>query len=160
MIPYFDPVLMGLTIFFMIIGMIVSRRLKSKFHKYSQTPLTSGLSGKEVAEKMLREHQLHDVKVVSVQGQLTDHYNPANRTVNLSPDVYNGRNIAAAAVAAHECGHAIQHATAYAWLNMRTKMVPVVQFGSMLMNFVLIGMVILAGVSPWLGNTALIVIIV
>ena len=97
----FDPILLGITIVFMLIGMLVSYRLKSKFRKFSQEPLSSGLSGKEIAEKMLYDNDIRDVKVISVEGMLTDHYNPANKTVNLSNDVYNGRNIAAAAVAAH-----------------------------------------------------------
>lgn len=144
----------------MVIGMIVSGRLKSKFAHYSQEPLSSGLSGKEIAEKMLRDNDIHDVKVISVEGQLTDHYNPGNKTVNLSHDVYNGRNIAAAAVSAHECGHAIQHATAYSWLQMRSKMVPVVQISSTLMNFLFFGMAILAFAMPHIGNQILLGIIV
>lgn len=135
--PMWDPVLLVIVIVFAIIGFAVSSALKTKFAAYVKTPLT--LSGKEVAEKMLREHQLFDVKVVSVQGQLTDHYNPATKTVNLSTDVYNGRNVSAAAVAAHECGHAVQHATAYTWLGFRTAMVPVLNFSSVLLNIILIG---------------------
>ena len=102
---------------FMLIGLLVSSRLKSKFAKYSKEPLSSGFSGKDIAEKMLKENGIYDVKVLSVEGRLSDHYNPLDKTVNLSSDVYNGRHIAAAAVAAHECGHAVQHATAYQWLN-------------------------------------------
>ncbi len=113
-----------------LISMIVSNRLKSKFKQYSQVGMLNGLSGKEIAEKMLRDNNIHDVQVVSTPGFLSDHYNPANKTVNLSPDVYEGRSVAAAAVAAHECGHAVQHATQYSWLQMRSKMVPAVQFGS------------------------------
>src|ERR1044072_9329459 len=108
-----------------LVGMIVSNTLKNKFKEYSQVPLYAGLSGKEVAEKMLRENNIYDVQVVSVGGMLTDHYNPANKTVNLSPDVYEGRSISAAAVAAHECGHAVQHATAYSMLGLRSALVPV-----------------------------------
>jgi Zn-dependent membrane protease YugP len=156
----FDPILLAITVVFMIIGMIVSSRLKSKFAKYQKTPLSIGMSGKEVAEKMLRDYQIQDVKVVSVQGQLTDHYNPATKTVNLSHDVYNGRNIAAAAVAAHECGHAVQHATAYSWLQMRSTLVPIVNIGSTLMNFILMGMAFLAYGAPHFGNTALIIVII
>ncbi|MDI9867115.1 zinc metallopeptidase [Flectobacillus sp. DC10W] len=106
------------------IGMLVSWRLKSKFNEYSQIALANGLSGREVAEKMLQDNGIYDVRVLSVEGQLTDHYNPADKTVNLSPDVYYGRSAAAAAVAAHECGHAVQHATAYSMLQFRSSMVP------------------------------------
>ncbi len=115
---------------FMILSWIVSTVLKSKFKKYSKIPVDNGMSGKEVAERMLRDHGIYDVTVESVQGQLTDHYNPDKKTINLSQDVYNGRSIAAAAVAAHESGHAVQHATAYAWLGFRSKLVPVVSFSS------------------------------
>src|SRR5690606_10199424 len=124
--------------------MIVSMVLKSKFTKYSKVPLGNGLSGREIAEKMLRENGIYDVKVVSVNGFLSDHYNPLNKTVNLSPEVYSGTSVSAAAVAAHECGHAVQHATAYAPLTMRSKLVPVVQFSSMLVNWILLIGVIMA----------------
>lgn len=134
----FDPILMIITLIFMGIGMFVSTRLKSKFHEYSQTPITSGMSGREVAEKMLRDHGIIDVKITSVEGQLTDHYNPMTKTVNLSHEVYHGRSVAAAAVAAHECGHAIQHATAYSWLQMRSALVPVVNFSAKAMNIILL----------------------
>lgn len=120
----FDPFLLLIGIVFMLIGFLVSSRLKSKFAHYSQERLTSGLSGKEVADRMLRDSGIYDVKVVSVEGELTDHYNPLTKTVNLSNDVYHGRHVAAAAVSAHECGHAVQHATAYTWLTMRSKLVP------------------------------------
>lgn len=110
---------------FMLIGWLVSSKLRSTFAKYSKIPSQRGLSGKEIAEQMLRHYGIHDVKVISVQGQLTDHYNPMNKTVNLSEAVYNQRNAAAAAVAAHECGHAVQHATAYRWLTLRSKLVPI-----------------------------------
>ena len=126
------------SIVFLVISMIVSMVLKSKFKAYSKVPLMNGLSGKEVAERMLRDSGILDVKVISVEGFLSDHYNPLNKTVNLSPDVYNGKSIAAAAVAAHECGHAVQHATAYSWLAMRSKLVPVVQFGSGIMHWILL----------------------
>ena len=158
--PYFDPGLLMLTVIFLVVGMVVSGRLKNKFAAYSQVPLRSGMSGKEVAEKMLCDHQIFDVKVESVEGHLSDHYNPAAKIVNLSRDVYEGRSISSAAVAAHECGHAVQHATAYAWLNMRTTLVPIVNFTSMLMNFVLFGMAFLAFASPMMGNTALMIIII
>ncbi|MCF1749661.1 zinc metallopeptidase [Mariniradius sediminis] len=127
-----------IVVVFAILGFVVSSRLKSKFQKYSQTPLRANLSGKEIAELMLADNNVHDVKVVSVEGQLTDHYNPMNKTVNLSPDVYYGRNAAAAAVAAHECGHAVQHATSYSWLNMRSAMVPIQNVSGKILNVVLI----------------------
>ncbi|EKB47885.1 zinc metallopeptidase [Cecembia lonarensis] len=127
-----------IVVVFAILGFVVSSRLKSKFKKYSQTSLKANLSGKEIAELMLADHNIRDVQVLSVEGQLTDHYNPMNKTVNLSPDVYYGRNAAAAAVAAHECGHAIQHATAYSWLKMRSAMVPVQNASSKILNVVLI----------------------
>ena len=123
---------------FMIIGGIVSSRLKSKVKKYSQIPTVSGLSGKEIAEKMLSDNGILDVKVVSVPGKLTDHYNPMDKTINLSPDVYQGRHVTAAAIAAHECGHAVQHATAYQWLEMRSQMVPIVNFSNSMMGTVFI----------------------
>ena len=121
---------------FMIIGGIVSSRLKSKFKKYSQIPTSSGMSGKEIAEKMLHDNNICDVKVISVPGKLTDHYNPMDKTVNLSSDVYQGRHVSAAAVAAHECGHAVQHATAYQWLQMRSQMVPMVNMSNKMMSTV------------------------
>ncbi|KRO69936.1 MAG: hypothetical protein ABR81_05150 [Cryomorphaceae bacterium BACL11 MAG-121128-bin16] len=123
---------------FMIVGGIVSSKLKSKFKTYSQIPTLSGMSGKEIAEKMLSDNGIRDVKVISVPGKLTDHYNPMDRTVNLSPDVYQGRHVAAAAVAAHECGHAVQHARAYTWLQMRSQMVPIVNFSNSMMGTVFI----------------------
>ena len=119
---------------FMIIGGIVSGQLKRKVKKYSQIATVSGLSGKEIAERMLTDNGISDVKVVSVPGKLTDHYNPADRTINLSPDVYQGRHVSAAAIAAHECGHAVQHATAYQWLEMRSQMVPIVSFSNKMMS--------------------------
>ena len=108
----------------MLVGMFVSYRLKSKFKQYSETPLASNLSGAEIAQKMLRDYSVFDVRVVSTDGMLTDHYNPETKTVNLSDEVYHGRNAAAAAIAAHECGHAVQHATAFSMLTLRSKMVP------------------------------------
>jgi uncharacterized protein len=125
-------------------------KLKSKFSEYSQARLSSGLNGKEIAEKMLRENNIHDVKVISVDGFLTDHYNPAEKTVNLSPEVYHGVSVAAAAVAAHECGHAVQHADAYAWLGMRSKLVPAVSLASRWVQWVLLGGVLLLNVFPYL----------
>jgi len=119
-------------------GMLVQSRLKNKFKKYSKLHLQNGLSGREIAEKMLTDHGIYDVKVISTKGQLTDHYNPQNKTVNLSESVYNERNAAAAAVAAHECGHAVQHAKSYAWLQLRSKLVPTVGISSKLASFILI----------------------
>lgn len=139
---------MLVSLIFVGISMLVSYRLRSKFSEYSQFPLSSGMSGREVAERMLRDNGIYDVKVVSVDGFLSDHYNPADKTVNLSPDVYNNTTIAAAAVAAHECGHAVQHATAYRWLTFRSKMVPVVQVSSMLIQWVLLAGVLLINVFP------------
>lgn len=121
-----------------LLGMSVSSKLKSKFKQYSEEPLDAGLSGREVAERMLHENGIYDVKVVSAQGFLSDHYNPANKTVNLSPDVYAGRSIASAAVAAHECGHAVQHATAYSMLQLRSKLVPIVQVSTSLSQWILL----------------------
>lgn len=133
---------------FTLISMFVSNRLKSKFKKYSQTPLRSNLSGKEIAERMLADNDIHDVKVISVRGQLTDHYNPANKTVNLSEVVYSARNAAAAAVSAHECGHAVQHAKAYRWLTMRSRLVPVVSVTSRWMQWILLGGILLVQTFP------------
>lgn len=123
-------------IVFMIISFAVSSRLKNKFRKYSRIQLTAPLSGKEIAEKMLADHQIHGVRVLSVQGELTDHYNPANKTVNLSPEVYSGRSAAAAAIAAHECGHAVQHARAYSFLEFRSMLVPVQNVSAKILNIV------------------------
>ncbi|MCX7861493.1 MAG: zinc metallopeptidase [Bacteroidales bacterium] len=134
---------------FMLISWFIGYQLKSRFRQYSSIPTNYGLSGKEVAEKMLRDHGIYDVKVVSVPGHLTDHYNPANKTVNLSPEVYNGRNVAAAAVAAHECGHAIQHAHAYAFLEMRSTLVPVVSFASQWVQWVLLAGILLLETFPY-----------
>jgi len=139
---------MLVSLLFVAISFIVSSVLKSKFNNYSQVPLTSGLTGKEVAEKMLRENGIYDVKVISVDGFLSDHYNPTDKTVNLSPDVYHGNSIAAAAVAAHECGHAVQHATAYTWLQMRSKLVPAVQFSSNIVGWVLMGGILMINTFP------------
>lgn len=121
-----------------LVGMAVSSKLKSKFKEYSEVPLNAGLSGKEVAERMLRENGINDVQVISSQGFLSDHYNPTDKTVNLSPDVYAGRSIASAAVAAHECGHAVQHATAYSMLQLRSKLVPAAQLSTTLSQWVIL----------------------
>jgi len=128
-----------------LISFGVQWRFKSKFKQYAEIPLLSGLSGKEVAEKMLHDNGIYDVKVISAEGQLTDHYNPENKTVNLSADVYESRSVASAAVAAHECGHAVQHAKAYSWLSFRTAMVPIVQTASTITQWTLmIGIMLLA----------------
>lgn len=134
----------------MVISMLVSNTLRSRLKRYSQMPLSSGYTGKEVAEKMLRDNGIYDVQIVSVEGSLTDHYNPEKKTVNLSPEIYHGQSIAAAAVAAHECGHAVQHATAYSWLKMRSTLVPIVQFGSTIVPWVLIGGVLMLKAFPML----------
>lgn len=134
----------------MLVSWLVGQQLRSRFAKYSKTPLSNGLTGREIAERMLHDNGIFNVKVISVPGQLTDHYNPANRTVNLSETVYHQRNAAAAAVAAHEVGHAVQHATAYQWLTMRSKLVPVVSVASNLMQWVLLGGVLLINTFPQL----------
>lgn len=138
------------SIIFVGISFLVQMRLKSKFTTYSQMPISSGLTGKQVAEKMLRENGVFDVQVVSVDGFLSDHYNPANKTVNLSPEVFNGSSIAAAAVSAHECGHAVQHAKAYHWLALRSKLVPIVQFSSNIVQWVLLAGIIMVNAFPGL----------
>jgi Zn-dependent membrane protease YugP len=128
----------------------VGYRFNQKIKEYSATPLSRGLSGAEIAHKMLADNGIYDVKIVSVQGRLTDHYNPLDKTVNLSPEIYSGRSIAAAAVAAHECGHAIQHATAYSWLTMRSKLVPFVSASSRYMQWVLLAGILTITVFPYL----------
>ncbi|MCE7993881.1 MAG: zinc metallopeptidase [Roseivirga sp.] len=125
-----------------LLSWIASSNIKRKFKKYSQVGLSMGLSGREVAELMLRDHGLHDVKVVSVRGRLTDHYNPADKTVNLSPEIYEGRSVMATAVAAHECGHAVQHAKAYKPLEMRSAMVPIQNASGQIINFMFMAMLI------------------
>ena len=135
-----------------LVSMYVSNQLKSKFKKYSKIQLKNGLSGKEIAEKMLLDNGITDVQVVSTKGQLTDHYNPVNKTVNLSEAVYAQRNAAAAAVAAHECGHAVQHATAYNWLTLRSQIVPAVGFSSKISNFVIMAGLILMYSGSALGS--------
>jgi hypothetical protein len=133
---------------FMILSWVISMVLKSKFKKYAKIMVDNGMSGRDVAERMLRDHGITGVRVESVPGHLTDHYNPVNKTINLSPEVYNGRNISAAAVAAHECGHAVQHAIAYSWLGFRSKMVPVVSFSSKWVQWILLGGVLLVQTFP------------
>ncbi|MEI8137719.1 MAG: zinc metallopeptidase [Bacteroidota bacterium] len=156
----YDIGLLIIAVIFMLIGLLVSSRLKAKFARYSREPLSSGLSGKEIAEKMLKENGIYDVKVLSVEGRLSDHYNPLDKTVNLSTDVYNGRHVAAAAVSAHECGHAVQHATAYQWLNLRSKVVPTVQIASSIMSFLTFGLAFAAYTMPSMMNSMLLIFIV
>ena len=144
----------------MVVGGFVSNRLKNKFKKYSKIPTSSGLSGKEIAQKMLDDHQINDVKIISVAGKLTDHYNPQDKTINLSADVYNGRHVSAAAVAAHECGHAVQHAKSYQWLQMRSQMVPAVNFSNKLMSMIMILGLIGAGVLKMFPFTTIILVFV
>ncbi|MCQ0111580.1 hypothetical protein SAMN04487906_1680 [Zhouia amylolytica] len=144
-----------------LISMLVSSKLKSKFKHYSQVYLRNGMSGKEIAEKMLADNGIYDVKVISTPGMLTDHYNPKNKTVNLSEAVYNQRNAASAAVAAHECGHAVQHANAYEWLEMRSKLVPVVSITSGMSQWLVFGGLILgaasgAGFGYWIAVAGLV----
>lgn len=152
--------LLVIIVVFMIASWAVSTRLKNKFKKYSQTSLGSGLSGREIAELMLRDNGIHDVTVTSVPGKLTDHYNPANKTVNLSPDVYNGRSAAAAAVAAHECGHAVQHAQAYRWLEFRSAMVPVQNVSAKVINVIFMVMFFGAFALPGIINPQLALLII
>jgi Zn-dependent membrane protease YugP len=135
---------------FMLVSWLVSHQLKSRFKKYSLLPMNNGYTGRDVAEKMLRDNGIIDVKIMSVTGELTDHYNPVNKTVNLSRDVYFGNHIAAGAVSAHECGHAIQHANAYSWLRMRSNLVPVVSFASNWIQWILLGGVLLINTFPQL----------
>ena len=130
--------IIAISVIFMLIGMAVQYKLKSKFAEYGKIGTSSGMSGSEIATKMLRDNGIYDVQVTSVEGTLSDHYNPVNKTVNLSAEVYEGRSIAAAAVAAHECGHAVQHATAYNMLMLRSRLVPAVQISSKLSQWVII----------------------
>jgi Zn-dependent membrane protease YugP len=130
----------GITLFFMLVGWIVSSRLKSKFRKYSEIHLTKDLTGADVARLMLADHGIPDVQVISVEGQLTEHYNPANKTVNLSHDVYHGRNASATAVASHECGHAVQHAKAYSMLQLRSALVPIQNVSAKIINYIFLAM--------------------
>ena len=149
---YLDP------LYFLIVGPIIAlsfyvqNQLKSKFKKFSKQPLSANLTGKEVAEKMLNDHGIYDVKIISVKGQLSDHYNPQKKTVNLSESVYSKSNTAAVAVAAHECGHAVQHAKGYEWLKMRSILVPMVGVSSNLGMWLLLGGIVLMQSSPVLGE--------
>lgn len=131
-----------------LISYLVQANLNSKFKKFSRVPLSAGLTGREVAEKMLRDHGIYNVRVISTPGYLTDHYNPTDGTVNLSPEVYNGNSVAAAAVAAHECGHAVQHAVAYGPLTLRTSLVPIVSFASNWVQWVLLAGILLVNSFP------------
>lgn len=132
----------------MVLSFIASKSVESKFKRYAKIPTNGGMTGREVAERMLYDNDIHNVTVREVNGSLTDHYNPTNRTLNLSHDVYHGTSVAAAAVAAHECGHAIQHATAYSWLSLRSALVPVVNFSNMWVSWVLLAGVLLVNRFP------------
>ena len=138
----------------MVLSLLVQQMLQSRFTKYSQVPTANGMTGAEVAEKMLRDHGIYDVKVVPTRGTLTDHFNPATKTVALSESVYGSRSVAAAAVAAHECGHAVQHATGYAFIQLRSALVPVVSFASNIVQWVLLAGILFINVFPnliWIG---------
>ncbi len=145
-----------ITLVFAGIGALVSNRLKSKFKHYSQVPMANRLSGAEVAEKMLAYYNIRDVRIVAGQGMLTDHYNPSDKTISLSPEVFQGRSVAAAAVASHECGHAVQHAKGYAWLQFRSKMVPVVQIASKFQSILL--MLAVGGIAGGFGGETILLI--
>jgi len=132
----------------MLLSWLVSMTLKTKFKNYSKIPVDNGMSGRDIAERMLRDNGIYDVKIQSVEGKLADHYNPGNKTINLSREVYEGRSIAAAAVAAHETGHAVQHATAYAWLGFRSKLVPPVSFASKWVQWILLAGILLINTFP------------
>lgn len=153
-----------ISVVFMLIGMFVSNRLKSKFTEYSRIGLANGLSGAEIAQKMLNDNGIYDVKIIQVEGQLTDHYNPLDKTVNLSSDVFHGRSAASAAVSAHECGHAVQHATAYSALKLRSALVPAVNVASKVMNmfnmFMFMGGLYMISSGSAFGNIILMVLIV
>jgi Zn-dependent membrane protease YugP len=140
----------ALMIFMMIASWIVSAIFKNRFNRYTATPLDGGMSGREIAERMLHDHQIRDVRIISAEGQLTDHYNPIDRTVNLSREVYYGNSVAAAAVAAHEVGHAVQHAQAYSWLQFRSKMVPALSATSKYIPWLLMGGVFTLHIFPQL----------
>ena len=141
---------MGIILFISIalISWLISMQLKRRFKKYSKISTSNNMCGRDVVEKMLRDHGIYDVKIGSISGQLSDHYNPATKTINLSQEVYHGRNIAAAAVAAHECGHAVQHATAYSWLQLRSKLVPTVSLVSKWVQWVLLAGILMVQSNP------------
>lgn len=142
---------------FTVLGLVVSRRLKSKFAHYSKVPIRNGKTGQQVAEDMLRYYGIHDVQVLQGQGYLSDHYNPATKTVNLSPEVFNGRSIASASVSAHEVGHAVQHANAYSMLTLRSKLVPLIQFSSSIQQFLFFAVIL--GIGSAFGGTLMLVLI-
>lgn len=144
------PSVLFISLLFLGISLLVSGILKGKFKTYGKIQLSSGLTGAQVAAKMLRDNMIYDVQVTSVNGFMTDHYNPANKTINLSPEVYNGTSVAAAAVAAHECGHAVQHATAYQWLTLRSKLVPAVQFSAGIVQWILLAGIFMINTFPQL----------
>jgi Zn-dependent membrane protease YugP len=147
--------------FFTLIGWLISSRLKGKFKKYSKVPVASRLSGAEIADKMLKHFGIHDVQIVEGKGFLSDHYNPLKKTIALSPAVFQGRNVAAAAVAAHECGHAVQHAQAYELLMMRSRLVPVVQFSSRIQQMLFIGLIMGMGVGAGaIGNMLMMALVI
>ena len=148
-----------ISIVFAGIGWLLSQRLRSVFAKYARVPIASGMNGAEVAAAMLRHYGISNVRITQGQGTLSDHYNPADRTVNLSPEVYQGRNVSAAAVAAHECGHAVQHATAYSMLQLRSKLVPVVSISAKLQQYLFMFGFMLIGANSYFGNTLLLVAI-
>ncbi|TND09020.1 MAG: peptidase membrane zinc metallopeptidase [Bacteroidetes bacterium] len=156
---FFDPLYLLIFIGFTVLGLIVQFRLRSVIEGAKKIPMTNGMTGRQVAEKMLRDHGIYDVKVMSVKGFLSDHYNPADKTINLSPDVFGGNSAAAAAVAAHETGHAVQHATGYGPLKMRSAIVPVVQVSSTIMNFLFIAMAFLAFGASFYNQAILIFVI-
>jgi Zn-dependent membrane protease YugP len=144
------PSVLLISLLFLGISLLVSGILKSKFSAYGKIPLSSGLTGAEVAAKMLRDNMIYDVKITSVNGFMSDHYNPATKTINLSPEVYSSTSVAAAAVAAHECGHAVQHATAYQWLTLRSKLVPAVQFSAGIVQWILLAGIFMINTFPQL----------
>ena len=154
----FDMGYIAIIVVFTVIGFIISSRLKGKFNKYSKIGIRNGMSGAEVAQTMLRHYGIHDVKIVSGKGFLSDHYNPLTKTVSLSPNVYSGRSIAAAAVAAHECGHAVQHATAYSMLMFRSRLVPIVQISTRAQQFLF--MAFLFGIGAGIGGNTLLLLLV
>ncbi|MBN2348925.1 MAG: zinc metallopeptidase [Bacteroidales bacterium] len=157
MIGYGQLLIFGV---FIILSMIIGNVLKSKFKKYSKIPINYGMTGREVAEKMLQENGISNVQVKAVKGELTDHYNPANKTVNLSPEVYHGNSVASAAIAAHECGHAVQHAHAYAPLQLRSALVPIQNVSAKVMNFIFMAMFLGAFLLPGIVsfNSAIVII--
>jgi len=143
-----------------LVGMLISGRLKGKFKKYSQVPTSSGKTGAEVAKDMLRHYGINDVQVKQGKGMLTDHYNPLKKTISLSPEVYQGRHVAAAAVAAHECGHAVQHAEAYQMLKVRSALVPAVQFSTRVQQFLFMGFMVGMGVGGAMGNMFMLALVI